>query len=307
MSFAFSVLPLLMIIAAGYGLARSGVLPRADWKAIETLSFRVLIPAVLILAITQTDLSWDVFGGFITALIGAFCGIAVLCLLLRLIPPAKLSNPAFTSVFQAGLRWNAFVALAAAEQFLGEEGLAAMAVAIAVLIPTINITCIIVLTTFGPERATVGGILKTVGQNPLVQACAVGLLVYFSGIALPVPVIETLDMIGRGALAVGLMAIGAGISLRRLLGWDWRLGVALVLRPVLAPALFAGVAFAMGLEATMTLVGVLIFAAPAATNGYIIAKKMGGDADLYADILTWQTLLSLLVLPIWAWALLGQT
>lgn len=307
MSFAFSVLPLLMIIAAGYGLARSGVLPRADWKGIETLSFRVLIPAVLILAITQTDLSWDVFGGFITALIGAFCGIAVLCLLLRLIPPAKLSNPAFTSVFQAGLRWNAFVALAAAEQFLGEEGLAAMAVAIAVLIPTINITCIIVLTTFGPERATVGGILKTVGQNPLVQACAVGLLVYFSGIALPVPVIETLDMIGRGALAVGLMAIGAGISLRRLLGWDWRLGVALVLRPVLAPALFAGVAFAMGLEATLTLVGVLIFAAPAATNGYIIAKKMGGDADLYADILTWQTLLSLLVLPIWAWALLGQT
>ena len=305
MSFALSVLPLLMIIATGYGLARSGVLPSADWKGIETLSFRVLIPAVLVLAITQTDLSWNVFGGFITTVIATFVGMAVLCLLVRLIPHRKLSNPAFTSLFQAGSRWNAFVALAAAEQFLGDAGLAAMAVAIAVLIPTINITCIIVLTTFGPERATGGGILKAVAQNPLVQACAVGLVIYFSGLTLPTPVIETLDMLGRGALAVGLMAIGAGISLRRLLGWDWRLAVAVFLRPVLAPALFAGVAFAMGLDPTLTLVGVLIFAAPAATNGYIIAKKMGGDADLYADILTWQTLLSLIVLPIWAWALIG--
>ena len=305
MSFALSVLPLLLIIATGYGLARSDVLPNADWKGIETLSFRVLIPAVLILAITQTDLSWDVFGGFITTVIATFIGMTVVCLLVRLLPQIHLSNPAFTSVFQAGSRWNAFVALAAAEQFLGDAGLAAMAVAIAVLIPTINITCIIVLTTFGPERATVGGILKAVALNPLVQACIVGLVIYFSGIPLPKPVIETLDMIGRSALAVGLLAIGAGISLRRLLRWDWRLGIALFLRPVLAPALFAGVAVAMGLDTTLTLVGVLIFAAPAATNGYIIAKKMGGDADLYADVTTWQTLLSLIVLPIWAWALIG--
>lgn len=57
MSFALSVLPLLLIIATGYVVARSGVLLRADWKSIETLSFRILIPAVLILAITRTDLS----------------------------------------------------------------------------------------------------------------------------------------------------------------------------------------------------------------------------------------------------------
>jgi predicted permease len=76
---------------------------------------------------------------------------------------------------------------------------------------------------------------------------------------------------------------------------------------MLAPALFAGIAIVIGLDATLTLVGVLIFAAPAATNGYIVAKKMGGDADLYADILTWQTFLSLVVLPIWAWLLMGQT
>ncbi len=57
MSFVLAVLPLLLIIATGYVLARSGTLPRADWRGIETLSFRILIPAVMILAIMGADLS----------------------------------------------------------------------------------------------------------------------------------------------------------------------------------------------------------------------------------------------------------
>jgi predicted permease len=48
------------------------------------------------------------------------------------------------------------------------------------------------------------------------------------------------------------------------------------------------------------LAGVLIFAVPAAANGYVVAQRMGGDADLYADILTWQTILSLGLLPLLA-------
>ncbi len=234
-----------------------------------------------------------------------FLVLTALCLLPRLLPQGRLANPSFTSIFQAGLRWNAFVALAAAEQFLGDSGLTTMAVAIALLIPTINVTCIVVLSAFGPARATFGQIIKTVVKNPLVQACMIGLALYFSGITLPGPVAEALDMIGRGALAVGLLAVGAGISLRRLLSWDWKVAVAFMLRPVVAPAVFAGIAYVMGLNSMLTLVGVLVFAAPAATNGYIVAKQMGGDADLYADVLTWQVLLSLIVLPIWGWLLIG--
>ena len=304
MSLVLSVLPLLLIIATGYGLARSNILPKAEWKGIETLSFRVLIPAVLILAITGTDLSWAAFGPFMGALMATFAVMVVIGLMLRLLPHRRLGNPAFTSIFQTGLRWNAFVALAAAEQFTGAAGFAVIAVAIALLIPSINVTCIIVLTTFGPQETSLRGVLTTVAKNPLVQACAVGLGLYFSGVSLPQPVAEALDMIGRGALAVGLLAVGAGISLRRLTRWDWKVAVAVALRPVLGPVVFVAMAMALGLSQMQTLVGVLVFAAPAASNGYIVAKQMGGDADLYADVLTWQTLLSLAVLPIWAGILL---
>ena len=96
------------------------------------------------------------------------------------------------------------------------------------------------------------------------------------------------------------MAVGAGISLRRLARLDWRVCLGAFIRPVLASSLFVAVGAAMGLPAVQVFAGVLVFAAPAASNGYIVAKQMGGDAELYVDIMTWQVVLSLLVLPIWA-------
>ena len=303
MSLALSVLPLLLILVAGYALAKSEIIPRAGWSAIETLSFRGLIPATLILAIAQSDLSLERFGGFGLALVGTLVVMTALALSLRLLSYSTLDNPAFTSLFQGSIRWNAFVALAAAEQFLS-DGLALMAVAIAVLIPLINITCIVVLAAFGPSKASVSKVLNTLSRNPLVQACVIGLTLNITGISLPVPVAEAFDMIGRGALGVGLMAVGAGISLRRLARLNWRVCLGAFMRPVLTSSVFVMLGYWIGLSGIQIFAGVLVFAAPAASNGYIVAKQMGGDADLYADIMTWQVVLSLLVLPLWANVLL---
>ena len=46
--------------------------------------------------------------------------------------------------------------------------------------------------------------------------------------------------------------------------------------------------------------GILVFAVPAATNGFIVARMMGGDAATYADMLAWQTLLCLIAIPFYA-------
>lgn len=299
MALLLSILPLLLVIAVGYGLAKSALIPRGGWSAIETLSFRVLIPATLVLAIAQSDLSFARFGGFGVALLGTLAVLTAAVLALRILPQRVMGNPAFTSLFQGSIRWNAFVALAAAEQFL-EGGIAILAVAIALLIPLINILCIVVLARFGPAQASLSQILRTVLYNPLVQACAVGLGLNIGGFSLPAPLAETLAMIGGGALGVGLMAVGAGISLRRLLRVDWRVILAVSLRPVAASVLFCMIGVWLALPAAQVFAGVLVFAAPAASNGYIVAKQMGGDADLYADILTWQVVVSLIALPLWA-------
>ena len=67
---------------------------------------------------------------------------------------------------------------------------------------------------------------------------------------------------------------------------------------VLSPEIFLSVAAGLGLGQTEVMTGIVIMAVPTASNGYILAKKMGGDAALYADILAWQTILSMLTLPL---------
>ena len=55
----------------------------------------------------------------------------------------------------------------------------------------------------------------------------------------------------------------------------------------------------IGLPAGQVASGVLATAAPGAPVGYILARQMGGDADFYAAIFTWQTVLAALTLPLW--------
>lgn len=300
MLFVLSTLPLLVTIFLGYLVTTAGMVPRPQWEGINTLSFRVLIPVVLVRSIALSDLS-SVSGPWIVALL-ATLGIAVLTvLLLRLLADrGRLPNPVFTSVFQGATRWNAFVALAAAELFAGPTALALLAVGMAVLVPLINVINIVVLVIFGTAKTSLAGIVKSILRNPLVQGCAIGLVLNFSGLPLPEFVTQSLDLIGRAALGVGLLAVGAGIKLRRFLDLSGPLLLGLLMRPVLSPVVFLALAALFGLSAEEALAGCLIFAVPAAANGYVVARQMGGDADLYADIMTWQTILSMAVLPLFA-------
>ena len=301
MALAFSILPIVLTILCGHMMVRTRILPRGSWTHIETLSFRLLIPVVLIKSIAVSDISFSEFGPTISAIIGVLVLLGLgLLLLKQLVFRQNMANPTFTTLFQTGTRWNAFIALAAAELFVGPSGLTLIAVAMAVLIPLINIANIIVLVIFGTARTNVRGIMMMVLKNPLVQACAIGLAINFSGFTLPQSALQTLDLIGRAALGVGLLAVGAGIDPARLFKTSSPMWFGVVLRLVIAPLLFLGVSQMIGLNQIQTLIGILILAVPAASNGYIVAKQMGGDYELYADILAWQTVLSMLVLPLYA-------
>jgi len=301
MNLALAILPLIFTLAAGYVLVISKVIAREHWVGIEVLSFRLLIPAVLIDAISGADLSGAAVGPFAAALIGAVALGGVVVLIMRaLVRDAWLPNPSFTTLFQTTTRFNGFIALAAAELLRGPSGLALIAVAMAVLIPLINVANIVVMAVFGTGRASVRGVGRTILLNPLVQASLLGLALNLTGIEMPGFVSGTLDLIGRAALGVGVLAVGAGISLRRMARPSGVTLVGLLLHPFLGLGWFLLLAYLFGLPPEHRLVGALLFGAPAASNGYVVARQMGGDAPLYADILTWQTLLSTALLPVLA-------
>lgn len=298
MDLALAILPIFLILAAGYGLMATGIVPKENWPAIELFSFRVLVPIVLIEALYSADLSPGSIGPLAVAMLLTLCAVSCLVLSSRfLISKERLTNPRFTTIFQTSTRWNAFVAFAAADQIGGPDSLALIAVGVAVLIPIINVVNISVLATFGPEKRGVRDVVVAVAKNPLVIGCAIGITLNLSGLSVPDPLRTALSAIGDGALGIGLLVVGAGVKLHRLFSSTPALWASVFARQIVSPGIFIFLAVIWGLSPLETFSGALIMSVPAASNGYIVARQMGGDADLYADVLMWQTALSIALIP----------
>ena len=301
MTVAIAILPIAFAFLAGWTAKVTGILKPEHWAGIELLSFRILIPAILIHSIANADLSSDRIGPLAGALVCMVLIAGLLGLSVRLILPVeKLSASSLSTMFQTTTRWNAFISLSAAELLGGPDVLLLIAVGMSVLIPLINVGNILVLAWLCGQATGPRRVLKTVVTNPLVIGCAIGLSINAAPFDLPAPISETLDIIGRAALGIGLLVVGAGISWQRLGRVTAPVIVGALLRPFFIPLVFLGLASLFGLSAIETLAGILVAAVPAASNGYVVARTMGGDTELYADILVFQTLFSIAAIPIYA-------
>lgn len=294
-----SILPVIALVALGHLLRRWRIVAPASWPGIEQLGFRVLFPAILLTAIYRADLSVGALGRYLGAMAVAFAVTGMVALLLR--RPLRLDNPRATSLFQGALRFNSLLILAVAAQGMGPQALGDLAVALAFLIPAFNIAAIVALTLLPPDGAPPARrrIGAEIARNPLVLGCAAGLALNLSGAVLPPWLLVPLDWLGQGALALGLLTVGAGIELRRLWQTDPALWSGVALRLALCPAVFLGCALMLSLPGGQIASGLLATAAPGASAGYILARQMGGDAEFFADIFTWQTVLAAVTLPLW--------
>jgi len=236
-------------------------------------------------------------GSIAMALLAANLTMATLLLLIRkpIETRFQIHGPAFTSIFQGSLRWNAFVALAMAGNLYGEAGVTLAAVAMAVLIPVLNVQSVWVLRRHGSGQG--GSLLRGLATNPFILGIMIGLTLNLTGLVLPQAMMSALDMVGSGALGLGLLLVGAGLRLEDLRRPNLALLLGVGLRLTLLPAIGGLAALALGLAGPAVAIVVICLAVPTASASYVLARQMGGDAPLMAAILTAQTLVSFLTLP----------
>jgi predicted permease len=105
------------------------------------------------------------------------------------------------------------------------------------------------------------------------------------------------DLVGRASLGMGLVVIGAGLKPAHLFQFRFAIWLPVVLKLVAFPALLLGIALAFGVRGAELQYLALCAAVPTAMNGYLLARQLGGDAELYAVVTTLQTALSFLTIP----------
>ncbi len=211
---------------------------------------------------------------------------------------AGVSGPAFCSIFQGATRWNSFVGIALAADLFGKNGLALSAVAALAMIPLLNVLAVLVHARFaGAAPMNARGLLLTMIRNPFIWSTLLGLAWNLSGLTMPKIGAITIDMIGRAALSAGLLCVGAGLELHRIRHAGAPLIAGVLPRLLLMPVLAASLARAFGVDGAALTVTVICAAVPTASGAYLLARQLGGDHALMAEILTVQTLLALVTLP----------
>jgi len=169
---------------------------------------------------------------------------------------------------------------------------------------------------FNPILWSVGKLLATDGApqepgwrgllNPPLVACLAAIALVLTGVSrlIPTPVLETIELLGQGAVPVATVALGAmlgGMSLA-LRPYLWDITRVLVVKYGLLPALTVAVLSITGIGATNPLLArfLVLQAASAPAVGLILqVRAYGGDEQKVGTVMLVSYLACIISLPVW--------
>ena len=292
----FNLIPVFALIALGWAIARLKLFSESFWPELEKLTYYILFPALLIHRLANANFESLSLSDAAIPVITALAVTSLATFIWQFLFKADATD--FTSVYQGAIRFNTYLALASVNALTGDEGLIIAAVVIAILIPMINLLCVSVFQIM-LHRQSSNPYWKTLATNPLILGCLIGIGLNLSQFELPLVVMEWLGMLGKTALPLGLIAVGVGIKVRQM-GHHWlSLISASAFKLIAMPLGFLLGAILLDANSLITEVLIIIAAQPTASSAYILARQLGGNTTLMANIISSQTLLAIFSIPLW--------
>lgn len=291
-----TVCPVILLIALGWLIKIKGFVADSYWQGAERIGYYILLPALFFYSLATADLQQVPITAMASVLLAStLCSAAILYLFRQRI---STQGPAFTSVFQGGIRFNNFIGVTVAAGLFGSAGVAMAAVANAVIVPTVNILCVAVFAKCATGDKALNSIVRSILTNPLLLSCLLGVLFRLSGLPLPGYLSPVIESLGHAALPLGLMCVGAALNLHSLRPHIRPIAWSSLFKFLVMPATVYAACRASGFGGEAAAVAVIFQALPTASSSYIMARQMGGDAVLMANIITVQTVSAALILPV---------
>jgi hypothetical protein len=291
MSIFTLLFPDFTLILLGFLLARHAHWGGHFWAGVEKIVYFIMFPALLFYTTARTQFDFHATGRLLQVAVGATaCGMLLGWL-------AKFFFKSAPRIFESGVqtafRFNSYIALALASRLAGEQGTALMALLIGFLVPLCNMAAVYALAHNS------GRLMKEIASNPLVVGTASGVLFSVFQSPLPEGIAATLSRLGNASIALGLLAVGAGI---RLSGLNEAKGMATYFLSVKLLALpLIALIFGRWLDLPLLQlqIAVVFCALPTASSAYVLAARMGGNGPFVAFLISASTVLSVLTLPVW--------
>ncbi len=294
-----AIIPVFLIIFCGFFCARYQFVSSDFWRGAEKVTYFLLFPALLVSKIAVADLSQlDIVSSAILIILLYLILTALLVALQAFIgfPPFK-----FTSIYQGGIRLNTYIGLSLVIALFGPDGLVVAIMLLTLMIPALNILCVLVLELYHQQgdshKKIAKRVIKSIVNNPLILGCVAGVII---NLFLPIPAVflETLDIFSKATLPLGLLTVGAALNLRSISASLKPIVVSSVAKFLVLPIIAVILCYLLGIDTLTRNVLVLLTLLPTASASYILARQLGGDYELMATIITLQTLLAGLMMPL---------
>jgi predicted permease len=283
---------ILVVIAAGAGLAHAGVLDRRSQRTLGEIAFFVASPALMVVTISRVHLEAAASNLVASSVSLGACFVAYVVLARlrwRLATGPLLIGALSSSYVNAG---NLGIAMAA--YVVGD--ITAVVPTLLVQMMVVQPIALVVLDRITGRGEGVGPALRRLVTNPLTLAAVVGVVLALTGWQLPRVVESPLRMMAGAAIPLMLMSYGAALRLSPPLGRAGHNGevlLATLLKLAVMPVVAWLVGLALGLE-DRVLLGVVITAAlPTAQNIFLHATRYRVGEDVSRETILITTLASL--------------
>ena len=296
---ANAVVPMFLLMAAGYAAREAGILDRGDVFRFNRVAFRVFLPCLLFMNIYESDLHAAANPRLIL-----FAVAGVLLVFFAAFAGAKHLEPLENrrGVVAQGIFRSNFVimGLPVAEALTGGENLGSVTLLIAIVVPLFNFLAVFVLEYFRGGKLKPGKVLLEILKNPLVVSSLLGILFQLLPFRLPVLVESAVSGLGRIATPLQLFLLGAFF---RFDGMKARLLPAAAVTAVklfVTPGLLLPAAALLGFRGAEFIALIGVFATPTAVNSFTMVQQMHcGDEELAGNIVVATSAVSMFSLFLW--------
>ena len=307
------VVPIFVLIAIGYLVARTGLLSDAAGDALARYVFVVAVPVLLFRTLAKSD-----FGDAspLALWLGYFGAVAITwtigTLAVRLFTGADRRTGVVAGV-SSSFANTVFVAIPALQRAYGDAGLEPLLLIIAIHLPVMMIASTLLIEHAahldGRDDGTVasgvkiGTALKRIAKNLSTNAIVVGILAglafRLTGFRIERHLDEITGLIGGTAGPLALVALGMSLTRYGLKGDIWRSAITATLSLVVMPGLVYLFGSKLGLPPLWLKGAVITAASPAGVNAYLIAVYFRSAEKLAATTILVSTILSVVTLSLW--------
>ncbi|WP_336959384.1 AEC family transporter [Sphingobium aquiterrae] len=305
-----TILPVFLIIAAGFGAGKAGLLGAGASRPLNRFVIWIALPCLMFDVVATTDWHAQWNPGFVVlSVLGSMLafGLGLIVGRLRGLSIADMAVDGLNASYAN----SAYIGLPLLTLVLGPQCRPLVAIA-ATLTLVVLFTIAVLMIELGRSHGHGIGraawhVLRGILTNPVLMAPALGLLWWMSGHSLPTPAERLVAMLGGAASPTALVAIGLFLAERPLTEamTDRSVLSLATIKLAVHPAITAILAWwVFSFPTSVNITAIMIAALPTGTGPFMVAEFYARDGRVTSGSIFMSTLLSVVVIAAVA-AMLG--